>query len=84
MYVQRPLQILFIKSCPKKSFGVTITHVRECPQHLEKKKSAHFEAFSLEKFQELMLKIQSLTEAFRTLVTDCNYPHKVERQLRND
>lgn len=71
MYVQRSIKILFTEICEKKLFGVTITHVREHLKHPKgKKKRAHFETFWLEKFQELMLKIQSLTEGFRPLVTD--------------
>lgn len=69
MYVQKPIQIIFTEICGKNLFGVTITHVRECPKHL-KERSAHFETFWPEKFQELVLKIQSLTEGFRPLVTD--------------
>lgn len=68
MYVQRPIQILFTEICGKKLFGVTISHVRERLKHLKEKKCAHFETFQLEKFQEPMLKIQSLTEGFRPLV----------------
>lgn len=69
MHVQRPIQIIFTEICGKKLFGVTITSVRECLNYLQER-SAHFEIFWLEKFQELVLKIQSLTEGFRPLVTD--------------